>query len=290
MGVSTKKIQNRIKATKKTSQITNAMNMVSSSKLKKIEKTIHNYLDFVSGVEDVIANLLLSEDEIRHPILEEQSSSKVCYLLISSDRGLAGPFNSNVFKFFENKIQNHPSREDYVVATLGTKGYSFIKKRKYPTLNKDFVMLRDDIRYIDIRHTIKKIIEAYLKGEVGQVFIVYNHFINTLSQEVTMKKLLPIEKKFQGEKQAERAHYLYEGGAESILDTVLPLYIESLIYGLVLDSKASEHASRMTAMKNATDNAHDIIGNLELLYNRARQAAITSELTDIIGGASAAVK
>lgn len=290
MGVSTKKIQNRIKATKKTSQITNAMNMVSSSKLKKIERTIHNYLKFVEGVEEIIGNLLLSEDDIYHPLLETQNSSKVCYLLITSDRGLAGPFNNNLFKSFEEEIKVHQSKEEYVVATFGTKGFSYVRKRRHPSLTKEVVLLRDDVRYMDIRHTITKIIELYLSGEIGKVVIVYNHFVNTLSQVVTKKQLLPLEKKFTKTKPTERVHYIYEGGADKILSTVLPLYIESLVYGLVLDSKASEHASRMTAMRNATDNAYEIIGELELLYNRARQAAITSELTDIIGGASAAIK
>lgn len=290
MGVSTKKIQNRIKATKKTSQITNAMNMVSSSKLKKIERTIHNYLKFVEGVEDIISNLLRSEDDVYHPLLETQNSQKVCYLLITSDRGLAGPFNNNLFKSFEEAIKIHQSKEEYIVGAFGTKGFSYVRKRKHPTFTKDAVLLRDDVRYMDIRHTITNVIEMYLSGKIGKVVIIYNHFVNTLSQVVTKKQLLPLEKKFKETKKTERIHYIYEGGADKILSTVLPLYIESLVYGLVLDSKASEHASRMTAMKNATDNAYEIIGKLELLYNRARQAAITSELTDIIGGASAAVK
>lgn len=284
MAVSMRNVKNRIVATKKTSQITNAMNMVSASKLKKSERTIRNYSPFVLRIESIISDLVNSGEDFEHPLLAERECRKTCYILITSDRGLAGPFNNNLFKKLNELVSNHdPS--DYVIAPLGSRGYNYVKKMRYNMVNDDMILLRDDVSFEDIFSVISKIIQMYLNKEVDKVVICYNHFVNTLVQKVETKVLLPIEKKFD---KKSKDIYLYEGGIDSILDTVLPLYIQSLIYGLVLDSKASEHASRMTAMKSATDNAKEVISELELLYNRARQAEITSEITDIIGGANAA--
>lgn len=284
MAVSMRNVKNRIVATKKTSQITNAMNMVSASKLKKSERTIKNYLPFVRQIEDVISDLVNSGEDFEHPLLTVRECKKTCYILITSDRGLAGPFNNNLFKKINEIISNHHPSE-YVVAPLGSRGYNYVKKMRYNMVNDEMILLRDDVSFDDIMGVITQIIKMYLNKEVDKVVIYYNHFVNTLVQKVQSKVLLPIKKRFD---KKSKDIYLYEGGIDSILDTVLPLYIQSLIYGVVLDSKASEHASRMTAMKSATDNAKEVISELELLYNRARQAEITSEITDIIGGANAA--
>lgn len=284
MAVSMRNIKNKINATKKTSQITNAMHMVSASKLKRSEFHIKNYVPFVEKLEELISNLVNTKEDFTHPLLTSREVKRTCYIVITSDRGLAGPFNNNIFKKLTPIISKHKSNE-YVIAPIGGRGYNFVRKKKYNMLTNELILLRDDIKLEDLRNLITKIIVMYLNEEIDKVIIIYNHFINTLIQRVETKVLLPIENKFT-EKSNE--FYIYEGGIDSILDTVLPLYIQGLIYGYVLDSKASEHAARMTAMKSATDNANEIISELELLYNRARQAEITSELTDIIGGANAA--
>lgn len=283
MAVSMRNVKNKINATRKTAQITNAMNMVSASKLKRAEHHIKNYLPFVEKVEEIISDLISSGEDFTHPLLTPREVKKTCYVLITSDRGLAGPFNNNLFKRIAELIDNH-KEDEYVVAPLGSRGYNYVRKKKYNMLNDEMILLRDDINLDDIRNFIMKVITMYLQNKIDKVVIIYNHFINTLVQRVESKVLLPIENKFENN---NNDIYIYEGGVESILDTILPLYIQGLIYGFVLDSKASEHASRMTAMKSATDNAREIISELELLYNRARQAEITSELTDIIGGANA---
>lgn len=283
MGASIRDIKQKVVATKKTSQITNAMNMVSASKLKGAQKSTESFRPYMQRVEDIIYNLASAGEELEHPLLQENESEKVCYLLITSDRGLAGPFNSNLCKLLTSKIEG----QDYIVGAMGIKGYLYCKHKKYNLID-DSIRLPDDVTFDNVYPMIKQVLQMYLNGEVGKVVMIYNHFKNTLSIEPTTKQILPIVDDFSEGEHENNQFYDYEGGINSILDTVLPLYIENLVYGIILDSKASEHASRMTAMKNATDNAKGVISQLELIYNRARQAAITLELTDIIGGANAA--
>lgn len=280
MAASIKAIKGKIQATKKTSQITKAMNMVSASKLKGAERAITNYIPFMKKIESIVANLVCDND-VSHPLLEERPVGATCYIIITSERGLAGLFNSNIFKLLDKTI-----REGDYVASLGTKGYLHATKKKYPLVNKNIVLLRDDVRFEDVNEIILDVLRLYLEGKVNSVKVIYNHYVNTLTQVSSIKQMLPIDTSFKDEH--IKSLYDFEGGIGSILDEVLPLYIENLIYGLILDSKASEHAARMTAMSSATDNASELISKLELIYNRARQASITLELTDIIGGASAA--
>lgn len=282
MATSIRDIKQKVVATKKTSQITNAMNMVSASKLKTAQRATESFRPYMDRIEDIIVNLAASNEEIDHPLLKEREVKKVCYILVTSDRGLAGPFNSNLCKIITREVEN----KDYIIGAMGVKGYFYCKHKKYNMFD-DVVRLPDDVTFDYVFPMIRKVVEMYLNGEVDQVVMVYNHFRNTLSIEPTLKVILPIQNDFKNKKEVNHI-YDYEGGINSILDTVLPLYIENLVYGVILDSKASEHASRMTAMKNATDNAKGVISQLELRYNRARQAAITLELTDIIGGANAA--
>lgn len=280
MAASIKSIKGKIQATKKTSQITKAMNMVSASKLKGAEKAIANYLPFIQKIENIVANLVKDSD-VSHPLLEERNENNICYIVITSERGLAGPFNSNILKMLAKTV-----REGDYVACLGTKGYNFAVKKGYNLVNKETVLLRDDVMYEDVNGIINDCIDLYLQRKVDGVKVIYNHYVNTLMQITSIKKMLPIDR--NNITTEFNSIYDFEGGVSHILDEILPLYIENLVYGLILDSKASEHAARMTAMTNATDNASELIEKLEIMYNRARQAAITLELTDIIGGASAA--
>lgn len=283
MAASIRDIKQKVVATKKTSQITNAMNMVSASKLKGAQRSTENFRPYMKRVEEIICNLASSGEELEHPLLQERECKKTCYLLVTSDRGLAGPFNSNLCKLLSSKIEG----TDDIVGAMGIKGYIYCRHKKYNLIDQ-MVRLPDDVTFDNVYTMIQDVLKMYLDGEVDKVVMVYNHFKNTLSIEPTMKQILPIQDDFSGNENSNNQFYDYEGGINSILDTVLPLYIENLVYGIILDSKASEHASRMTAMKNATDNAKGVISQLELIYNRARQAAITLELTDIIGGANAA--
>ena len=286
-------IKSRINATKKTSQITRAMHMVSASKLKKAERSIKSYRPLMHQLDMMLDTLLKSDDILSHPMLYTREVEKTCYILVSSDRGLAGPYNANVFKKFQEDIKNnHQSNDEFIIAPIGYKAFSFAKRHGYNMLFNDSVNVRDDIQFIDFKGTTELFIKEYLRGAIDKIVVYYNEFVNTLTQVVRNRQLLPIDQEAivlpsDGGHHEKHMMFTYEPDPQMIVDQLMPMYVENMLYGYILDAKASEHAARMTAMKNATDNAHDLIKSLQLHYNRARQAAITIELTDIIGGANA---
>ena len=184
-------------------------------------------------------------------------------------------------EYFEQVISKENG--DFIVGTIGRKAYSYVKNKNYPTINKSAILVRDDVMYVDVVPLVNQFVQAYEKGSIDKLVIIYNHFVNSLNIEIKEEVLLPIDK-IKGN--AIEREYLFEGGIEDITCKLLPMYIQTVIYGIILDAKTAEHSSRMNSMKNATDNAEEGINSLGLLYNRARQAAITLELTDIVGGAS----
>jgi len=280
---SLREIKKRIEATRKTSQITKAMNMVSASKLRKVEKKHRAFQPIKLEVKTILEDVISSNPDVSHPLLEARDIKRVGYILVASDRGLAGPYNSNVFKYFESLIENHD--QDFIVGTIGYKAYSYCKKRKYPLLNKESINSRDEIKFIDFQAMSRAFINLYLNKGVDKIVMVYTDYVNTLTQNVTDQVLLPITDLIKSKVMV--SDYIFEPDAEDVIHSLLPIYLENTLYGIILDAKTSEHASRMTAMKNATDNAKEIIQKQNLIYNRARQAQITIELTDIIGGANA---
>lgn len=286
MGNSLREVKLRISSTKSTAQITKAMHMVSQSKVKKSERTYKSYMDFMNRIEKMVSHIVSKvPDDYVNPLLSQREVKKTCYLLITSDRGLAGPYNSSLFKALDDRItENHKEKSEFITAAIGKKGFAFIKKRGYSLLQDDAIFVRDDVMFTDILPLAKKIIDSYLSLEIDKLVIVYNHYVNSLTQEVTLEELLPIK---SVEKTEEEVDYIYETGIEKTLNLVLQMYIQDMIYGIILDAKTSEHSARMNAMRNATDNAEEVIAKLQLLYNRARQGAITTELIDIIGGANA---
>jgi len=223
-------------------------------------------------------------------MLEVREQKNVCYILITSDRGLAGPYNSSIFKAFMAHVkEKHQSNDEFLVATIGFKAFSFAKRMNYNMLNQEFINIRDDIQFVDFKQIIDRFTKDYLSGAIDSIVVFYNHFINTMNQVVEHEQILPITNGLNKieSKDNLKLIYNYEPSPKIIINHLLPMYVENTLYGYILDAKASEHASRMTAMKSATDNAEDVIHTLQLHYNRARQAAITIELTDIIGGANA---
>ena len=281
MASSIRDIKARVSATKKTSQITKAMNMVSASKLKNAQNATLGFQPYMEKVEDIVFALASNGEKLEHKLLEHRDVNKKCYVLITSDRGLAGPFNSNAFKCLLREIKDND-----VVYPLGMRGYYFCKSKKLKIISDDLSLLPDEVPFDIVLKMITRLVKGYLSKEFDEVVLIYNHFINTLHIDVNKKILLPIEEDFSNDNKLS-PNYEFDESIESILDAVLPLYLENVVYGVILDSKASEHASRMTAMKSATDNAEELIQHLSLAYNRARQAAITLELTDIIGGSNA---
>lgn len=286
MANSLRAVKIRINSTKSTAQITKAMYTVSQSKVKKAEKTYKSYKDFMSRIASMVAEIVeKAGEEYQHPLLQPREVNKTAYFIITSDRGLAGAYNSSIEKALEARIkESHSSNDEFITAAVGKKGHYFLKKMGYPMLKDEPTYVRDDVLFVDIAPLAKAFVEAYLNKEIDKLVIVYNHYVNSLTQEVTFQELLPI-KKIEGE--PSKTDFVYETGIEKTLDLVLPMYIQDMVYGIILDAKTAEHSARMNSMKNATDNAEEVIAKLQLLYNRARQSVVTNELIDIIGGANA---
>ncbi len=286
-------IKKRITATDKTSQITKAMYMVSASKLKRAERNITNFRPLTKRLTASLSRVMQSDPDIAHPMFESREVDKTVYILVSSDRGLAGPYNASLFKAFLAYIKkNHESHDEFAVAALGYKAYSFAKRKGFTLINENVIQVRDDVQFLDFQEVTDAFIRGYLSGKYDKVVAFYNHFVNTLTQKVEHQTLLPLDKSpyVQPEEESNERYkrmYHFEPSASTVLNQLLPTVVVYVLYGMILEAKASEHAARMTAMKSATDNAKDLIRDLKLRYNRARQDAITIELTDIIGGAEA---
>ncbi|GAA5415848.1 ATP synthase gamma chain [Paraliobacillus ryukyuensis] len=280
-------IQTRITSTKKTKQITNAMQMVSASKLNKAQDNATSFVPYSKKIQEMVHHIAGRADENAHPMLTHREVKKTAYFVITSDRGLAGPFNSGILRKVYRTIQeNHQSSDEYTVIVIGRIGRDFFRQRNIPIMN-EIIGLSDQPSFSDIQDLTSEAVQLFIDEEIDELNIVYNHFVSAISQEVVSTKLLPLTEINQPGEQKLESMYEFEPNETEILHTLLPQYAESLIYGALLDSKASEHASRMTAMQNATDNANELIDDLSLQYNRARQAEITQEITEIVSGAAA---
>ncbi|MBD7943334.1 MULTISPECIES: F0F1 ATP synthase subunit gamma [Psychrobacillus] len=279
-------IKNKITSTKKTSQITKAMQMVSASKLNRAEENAKAYVPYMSKMQEVVGSIASGTSDSGHPMLTHRPVKKTAYIVITSDRGLAGAYNSNVIRAVANAItERHASKDEYVIFAIGRMGRDFFVKRGSNVIG-EVIGLPDQPSFSHVKEIARKAVGMFTDGTYDELYMYYNHFVSAISSEVTEKKVLPLTD-IAAETTGSTASYEFEPSSEAILEVLLPQYAESLIFGALLDGKASEHASRMSAMKSATDNATDLISNLTLVYNRARQAAITQEITEIVGGASA---
>lgn len=279
-------IKNRINSTKKTRQITKAMEMVSASKLNRAQQRARQYIPYTSKIRDVVAGIAANNSGATHPMLESRPVKKTGYIIITSDRGLAGGYNSNLIRTLLATIQErHKSTDEYGLIVMGRIGRDLLKSKNYPIIEA-ITGLSDSPTFSDIKNLARSAIDMYTDGTYDELYIWYNHFVNPITQEVTEAKVLPLTDLSSG-KSGTSASYEYEPSEEAILAQLLPQYAESIIFGALLDAKASEFGARMTAMGSATDNATELIDKLTLQYNRARQAAITQEITEIVSGASA---
>ncbi|MDX5474367.1 MAG: F0F1 ATP synthase subunit gamma [Bacillaceae bacterium] len=280
-------IKSRITSTKKTSQITKAMQMVSASKLNRAEMNAKAFNPYMNKIQEVVASIALGSTDISHPMLETRPVKRTGYIVISSDRGLAGAYNSNILRtVYQNIQQRHKSQDEYAVIAIGRIGRDFFRKRNIPVYS-EVTGLGDQISFADIKDLANQAVGMFADGTFDELYVYYNHFLSAISQEVTEQKLLPLTDLASTGGKTSLTSYEFEPSQDEILEVLLPQYAESLIYGALLDAKASEHAARMTAMQSATDNAKELIRSLTLSYNRARQAAITQEITEITAGASA---
>ncbi|MFD1031815.1 ATP synthase F1 subunit gamma [Metaplanococcus flavidus] len=277
-------IKNRITSTKKTSQITRAMQMVSASKLNRAEVNARAFVPYMTKIQDVVASIAAGSNDASHPMMTTRPVKKTAYLVITSDRGLVGGYNSNILRTVSNKIrERHTSNDEFVILSIGRKGRDFFAKQGM-TILESTIALPDHPTFADIKEITRKAVGMFSEGAYDEVYMYYNHFVSAIQQEVTETKVLPLT---DIKPTGATSSYEFDPSAEAILEVLLPQYAESLIFGAVLDGKASEHAASMTAMKSATDNASDLIDGLTLSYNRARQAAITQEISEIVGGAAA---
>ncbi|MDT4050798.1 ATP synthase F1 subunit gamma, partial [Staphylococcus arlettae] len=284
---SLKEIDTRIKSTEKMKQITKAMNMVSSSKLRRAESNTKQFAPYMEKMQDAITAVAGANKNSSHPMLQQREVKKSGYLVITSDQGLAGAYNAGVLKNLLNDIKSkHERADEYEILVLGQTGVDFLKNRGYE-VKGSIVDIADQPSFKSVQAIAKKAIDLYGDEEIDELNIYFSHFVTVLENKPSKKTVLPLSPEDSSLGHGQMSSYEFEPDKESILSVILPQYVESLIYGTILDAKASEHAARMTAMKNATDNATELIDDLSLEYNRARQAAITQQITEIVGGSTA---
>lgn len=284
---SLKEIDTRIKSTKKMKQITQAMNMVSNSKLRRAEKNTKQFKPYMDKMQDAITAVAGADKTANHPMLRQREVKKSGYLVITSDKGLAGAYNANILKNLVQTLdEKHNSQDEFELLVIGQSGIDFLENRGY-NIRTVMTDVPDQPTFKDIKSIATKAVDLYSDEEIDELEIFFSHFVSVLENKPSKKKVLPLSPEDSSLGHGQMSSYEFEPDKASILNVILPQYVESLIYGTILDAKASEHAARMTAMKNASDNASELIDDLSLEYNRARQAAITQQITEIVGGATA---
>ncbi|MCW8956093.1 MAG: F0F1 ATP synthase subunit gamma [Gammaproteobacteria bacterium] len=281
-----KEIRTKIKSIKNTQKITKAMEMVAASKMRKAQDRMNATRPYAEKMRNVVCHLAHSHPEYKHPFMIEREVKRVGYIVVTSDRGLCGGLNVNLFKkTINDMIGHHDKGVEIDVVAIGRKGVEYFK-RQSGNLLAEISHLGDSPHINDLIGTVKVMLDAYTDGKIDALYLVNNEFVNTMTQKPEVQKMLPVT----GAKDAQLKHhwdYIYEPDSKDILDALLMRFIESQVYQGVVENIACEMSARMVAMKSATDNAGDIIKELETVYNKARQAAITQEISEIVAGAAA---
>ena len=287
-----KEIRTKIKSVQNTRKITKAMEMVAASKMRKAQERMRAARPYADKVRNIAAHMSEANPEYRHPFLIKRSgSSKAGMIVVTTDKGLCGGLNTNILRAVVAKLKELEAAGNKVqVTAIGNKGFGFMN-RMGATLVSHVIGLGDTPHLEKLIGAVKVQLDAYEKGEVDSVYLAYTRFINTMKQEAVVQQLLPLtsDKLEQSaeEKAAYSWDYIYEPDAKTVVDELLVRYVEALVYQAVAENMASEQSARMVAMKAASDNAKNVIDELKLTYNKARQAAITKELAEIVGGAAA---
>ncbi len=281
-----KEIRTKIKSVQNTRKVTRALEMVSASKIRKAKDRMAASRPYARMMKQIVGHIAHATTEYKHPFLNERDVQRVGYILISSDRGLCGGLNTNLFKLLLKSMSEWDKKDVALdLVTIGGKGNSFFKNAGV-NIVAHASQMGDQPQISELVGVIKVMLDAYRNGSIDRVYLVYNDFVNTMVQKTTLDQLLPLVPSSEDEMK-DHWDYLYEPEAERVLDDTLTRYIESLVYQAVVENLASEHASRMVAMKSASDNANTLIDDLQLVYNKARQAAITQEISEIVSGAAA---
>jgi F-type H+-transporting ATPase subunit gamma len=281
-----KEIRNQIKSIKNTQKITSAMEMVAASKMRKAQDAMQLGKPYATNIRNVVSHIANANPEYKHEYMQERPAKRVGFIVVSSDRGLCGGLNINLFKATINAMKSwHEQGAGADICSIGAKAASFFNNYGGNVV-ASVRNIGEKPTVADVIGAVKVMIDAYNTQKIDRLFLVSNEFVNTMTQKPTVQQLLPL---LPSDEKDLKHHwdYIYEPAPKELLDGLLTRYIESLVYQGVVENNACEQAARMIAMKNATDNAGDIIHELQLVYNKARQAAITQELSEIVSGAAA---
>ncbi|MDG6478657.1 F0F1 ATP synthase subunit gamma [Glaesserella parasuis] len=283
-----KEIRTKIASVRNTQKITKAMEMVAASKMRKTQERMSASRPYSDAIRKVISHIAKGSIDYKHPFLTEREVKKVGFLVVSTDRGLCGGLNINLFKTVLNELKTRKDKGiDARLGLVGNKAVSFFQSMGVE-IKAQVTGLGDTPAMEDLVGIVNGMIENYRNGEVDEVYIIYNRFVNTMSQKPTVQKLLPLPELEDDDLENKGSwDYIYEPNPKVLLDSLLVRYLESQVYQAIVDNLASEQAARMVAMKAATDNAGNLINELQLVYNKARQASITNELNEIVAGAAA---
>ncbi|MGO4304733.1 MULTISPECIES: F0F1 ATP synthase subunit gamma [unclassified Cupriavidus] len=287
----TKEIRTKIKSVQNTRKITKAMEMVAASKMRKAQERMRNSRPYAEKVRNIAAHLASANPEFKHPFMQEREVKRVGMIVVTTDKGLCGGLNTNVLRAVTGELKTLQGRGVDVQATaIGTKGMQFLGRIGAKVVSH-VVQLGDTPHLEKLIGAIKVQLDAFTNGEVDAVYVAYTKFINTMKQEPMVEQLLPLAAdklaQTEDEKRAYSWDYIYEPDAQTVVEELLVRYVEALVYQAVAENMASEQSARMVAMKAASDNAKNVIGELQLVYNKTRQAAITKELSEIVSGAAA---
>lgn len=274
-------IRRRIRSVANMQQITKAMKMVAAAKLRRSQERVIASRPYAKQIQDVLARLAQAQTDVSHPLLEKRPVKKVGYILVTSDRGLCGGFNANLIRMTRGILEEKRDAEVGLVA-VGRKGGDYFGRRNTEIITR-FTGLGDNPDFNQAKRIAGEVMKMYISGELDEVYLIYSKFVSVLTQVPTVDKLLPIEPV----EEKSGPEYIFEPSPQQMLERLLPKYVETRIYSALLESKASEQGARMTAMDSATENAKEMIDKLTLAMNRARQAAITKEISEIVGGAAA---
>lgn len=282
-----KEIRTKISSIKSTQKITSAMEMVAASKMRRAQERMEASRPYAEKMREVIGHVALANPEYRHPFMQVRDTKKIGYIIVSSDRGLCGGLNTNLFrKLLKDIVVEREAGNEISYCLVGTKALGFFR-RVGGNVRAQVTHLGDAPHVDSLIGPIKVMLDAYMNGEVDEIRLAYNEFVNTMTQQPTVSQLVPLAEGADAAELKQHWDYIYEPDAHDVLDNLLVRYIESVAYQAVVENGACEMSARMVAMKSATDNAGELIDELQLVYNKARQAAITQEISEIVSGAAA---
>lgn len=283
-------IKRRISSFKNMKQITKAMEMVSAAKLRRSQRQATEGRPFADKLQEVLVRLVESargdsDAEIAHPLLEKREIKRTLYVAVTADRGLAGGYNANIIRRLATLLDE--AKTEVGVVAIGRRGRDYLRKRGIVPVD-EYVQMGDEIDYMEAKAIAGRLMQYFTSGQYDAIYLLYTQFVSAISHRPVVEQVLPITAPTgSGEGGSAAREYIYEPSGDSVLNMLLPRYVETEVYRALMEAKASEHAARMTAMRNASDNAQELIESLTLSFNRARQASITKEISEIVGGAEA---